>query len=61
MRVAFAGVLDSSLPCLSPGATHRTELKMCVLEPGDMSLAARVCDYRGAVLAQGIVLHAMAA
>ena len=61
IRVAFSGVLDNALPRLPPGATHRTELKMCVLEPGYVSLAARVCDHEGASLAQGIILHVMAA
>jgi len=61
VRVAFSGVLDNALPCLSPGATFRSEFGVCALDPGYLTLAARVRSDGSASLVECCFLHVMVA
>ena len=57
--VLFAGVLDSVLLGLGKGETRTSGLGVCVMEPGWLSLAARVVRGDGCVLFDALVLHVL--
>jgi hypothetical protein len=60
IRVLISGLVDCSLPEVVVQGCACCRLLVCPLEPGYLTLAARVLNHEGEVLFQGLVFSVLA-